>query len=68
LHLAEVDELVSDDEAVFMEATMGMADLTVDSHRYPGTSHFFFERDQEEYDEAAARLAWERMVSFLQPE
>jgi carboxymethylenebutenolidase len=67
LHLAEADDLVTDDEAAFMEATMGLEELTVDSHRYPGTSHFFFERDREEYDESAAGLAWERMVSFLQP-
>ena len=65
LHLAAADDLVSDDEAVFMEATMGMEDLEVEVHRYPGTSHFFFERDREEYDEAAATLAWERMLRFL---
>lgn len=65
LHLAEDDELVSEDEAVFMQATMGMEDLTVDVHHYPGTSHFFFERDQATYDERAARLAWDRMLAFL---
>lgn len=66
VHLAADDDLVSDDEAVFMEATMGMEDLPVDVHRYPGTSHFFFERDREEYDEAASDLAWERMLTFLE--
>jgi carboxymethylenebutenolidase len=65
LHFAEDDELVSNDEAVFMEATMGLEDLHVDVHRYPRTTHFFFERDREEYDETAAGLAWERMVGFL---
>lgn len=65
LHFASDDALVTDDEAVFMEATMGMENLTVDSHRYPGTAHFFFERDQEEFDPEAADLAWERMMSFL---
>jgi carboxymethylenebutenolidase len=48
-----------------MEATMGMEDLTVDSHRYPVTSHFFFEQDRPEYDEKSANLAWERMLAFL---
>lgn len=65
LHLADDDHLVSDDEAVFMEATMGIENLSVDTYRYPGTSHFFFERDRTEYDEAAARLAWERVLEFL---
>ncbi len=65
LHFAEDDELVSDDEAVFMEATMGIEDLEVDVHRYQHTSHFFFERDRDEYDEQAADLAWRRMVAFL---
>ncbi|MDX1449638.1 MAG: alpha/beta fold hydrolase [Acidimicrobiia bacterium] len=65
LHLADEDHLVSDDEAVFMEATMGMESLPVETFRYPGTSHFFFERDREEYDADAAGLAWDRMLSFL---
>lgn len=65
LHLAENDELVSDDEAAFMQATMGMEELDVDVHLYSEVSHFFFERDQETYDEDAARMAWERMVGFL---
>lgn len=65
LHLAEDDELVSNDEAVFMQATMAMEELAVDVHRYPRTSHFFFERDQVTYDEPAARLAWDRTVAFL---
>jgi carboxymethylenebutenolidase len=65
LHLADDDPLVPEDDAAFMEATMGMEDLPVEVHRYPGTSHFFFEGDQEEYDEKAARVAWERLLEFL---
>lgn len=65
LHLADDDHLVSDDEAAFMEATMGIENLAVDTYRYPGTSHFFFERDREEYDPAASTLAWDRMLEFL---
>lgn len=65
VHLAEDDELVSDDDAAFMEATMGMESLAVDVFRYPGTSHFFFEGDQETFDAEAAGLAWDRMVGFL---
>jgi carboxymethylenebutenolidase len=65
-HLAEDDELVSDDEAVFMEATMGLEELAVDVFRYPGTAHFFFEGDQVTHDRDAANLAWDRMIEFLQ--
>ena len=66
LHLAENDPLVPEDDAAFMEATMGMENLPVEVYRYPGTSHFFFEGDQEEYDEEAARAAWERLLAFLE--
>lgn len=65
VHLAENDPLVPEDDAAFMEATMGMEELTVEVHRYPGTSHFFFEGDQEEFDEEAARMAWDRLLEFL---
>lgn len=65
IHLAEHDDLVAEDDAVFMEATMGLEDLEVEVHRYPGTSHFFFEGDQSTFDEDAAVLAWERMTAFL---
>jgi carboxymethylenebutenolidase len=65
LHLVDEDDLVSNDEAAFMQATMGIEDLDVEVYRYPDVSHFFFERDQATHDEAAARLAWERMLEFL---
>ncbi|HVR31769.1 MAG TPA: alpha/beta fold hydrolase [Acidimicrobiia bacterium] len=65
LHMADHDDLVAVDEAAFMEATMGIESLEVDVHRYLGTSHFFFERDRTEYDDAAATVAWNRMLDFL---
>jgi carboxymethylenebutenolidase len=65
LHLVDEDDLVSDDEAAFMQATMGIEELDVEVHRYGDVSHFFFERDQATHDEKAARLAWDRMLDFL---
>lgn len=65
LHFADTDALVSEEEAAFMEATMGLVDLTVESHRYPGTGHWFFEADRESYDPGAAEQAWKNMMSFL---
>lgn len=65
VHLAEDDDLVPEDDAVFMEATMGLAGVDVQVHRYPGTRHFFFEPDRGTHDPAAAELAWDRTVAFL---
>jgi len=64
-HFAETDELIDDDELTLLEADLRLLDKDVAFHRYPGTSHWFFEDDQPTYDEAAAKLAWDRTVTFL---
>jgi carboxymethylenebutenolidase len=65
LHLADADELVSDDDAAFMEATMGLEGVEVEQYRYPGTNHWFFEDDRPSFDAEAATLAWDRTLDFL---
>jgi len=65
LHFADDDELVDSDEASFMEATIALTGLEVESHSYPGTSHWFFESEGPNYDPDAAEQAWERVVRFL---
>ncbi len=65
IHLAEDDPYVTDDEAVFMEATMGLESLPVEVVRYAGTRHGFSEPDGESFDPEAFEAAWERTVSFL---
>ena len=65
IHLAETDEFISDDEAAFMEATMGLEDLAVTVERYPGTQHGFGDPDGESFDPGAFDQAWERTVAFL---
>lgn len=65
IHLAESDDYISDDEAVFMEATMGLEDLEVEVIHYPGTRHGFCEPDGETFDPDAFDLAWSRSLQFL---
>ncbi|MBP6786416.1 MAG: dienelactone hydrolase family protein [Candidatus Promineofilum sp.] len=65
-HFAENDPY---EEQEYVEATE--ADLRRDGRPvalqvYPGTTHWFAEADRADaYDEAAAELAWQRTVAFL---
>ncbi len=65
IHLAEDDEYISDDEAAFMEATMGLEALPVEVARYPGTKHGFCEPDGDTFDPEAFEQAWEKTLAFL---
>ena len=65
IHLASVDEYLSDDEAAFMEATMHLEDLNVDVVRYPDTKHGFCEPDGDTFDPASFEKAWARTLEFL---
>lgn len=65
VHFAEEDEYISDDEAVFMEATMGLEALPVEVVTYPGTRHGFCEPDSDTFDPEAFETAWERTLRFL---
>ncbi len=66
IHLAEEDEYISDDEAAFMEATMGLESLPVEVITYAGTRHGFCESDGDTFDPSAAEQAWERTLTFLE--
>lgn len=65
IHLAEEDEYITDDEAAFMEATMGLEELPVEVVRYSDTRHGFCEPDGETFDPDAFELAWKRSLEFL---
>lgn len=65
IHLAEADRFISDDEAAFMEATMGLESLAVEVVRHPGTSHGFADEESGAYDAAASEAAWEAAVEFI---
>ena len=65
IHYAETDEYITEDEAVFMEATMGLESLPVTVYRYPGTRHGFCEPDGDSFDPGAFDEAWDRTLVFL---
>lgn len=65
IHLADQDDYITNDEAVFMEATMGLESLEVEVIHYPGTRHGFCEPDGETFDPDAFDLAWNRSLEFL---
>jgi carboxymethylenebutenolidase len=44
---------------------MKAAGVDATRHTYPGVAHWFMESDRPEYDPAAAQLAWERTIEFL---
>lgn len=65
-HFAESDEFEPQAAVDEMEADLRRAGRTLTLHRYPGTGHWFFERDRvEAYQRAAADQAWERTLAFL---
>ncbi len=64
-HLTVADDMIDHDEAVLMEASLGLADRPIEVHRYPDVDHFFAEPGTSGYDEAAADLAWKRTIEFL---
>ena len=65
-HFAETDPLVSDDDAVEMQARLLLSDKHVEVHHYPGTGHWFAEPGVEtRHDPNAADLAWARTLEFL---
>lgn len=64
-HFAEDDPFEGPENVDALETGLREAGRRVEIHRYPGTRHWFMEPDRPEYDEAAATLAWGRMVAFL---
>ncbi|HEX8996998.1 MAG TPA: dienelactone hydrolase family protein [Ktedonobacterales bacterium] len=69
LHYAEDDTFVPAEKVAEMERELRAADKRAAVYTYPGTKHWFFEANRPDaYDAAAAALAWERAVAFLNAE
>ena len=64
-HFAEDDEFEPEASVDALEQSLRQAGRPATLYRYPGTSHWFFEPDRPEYDQASAELAWERTLAFL---
>ena len=65
-HLAETDPFVSTSSVGRQDRQLRAAGRDVAFHRYPGTGHWFFEWDRPDaHDPAAARVAWQRTIEFL---
>ena len=47
------------------ESALQAAGVDYQRHLYPGTQHGFNNDTTPRYDEAAAKLAWERTIAFL---
>ncbi len=68
-HFAEDDAFVPVEKVAEMEQELRAAGRRATFYTYPGTRHWFFEANRPDaYDAAAAALAWERTVAFLNAE
>jgi carboxymethylenebutenolidase len=66
-HFAESDNYEPQENVDRLEDALKDAGRSATIHRYPGTGHWFFEPDRTDaYDQAAAEMAFERTLEFLQ--
>ena len=64
LQFAELDKRVNAGWPVYEQALKEHGKV-YEAHFYPGTNHGFHNDTTPRYDEAAAKLAWERTISFF---
>ncbi len=65
-HFAEDDDYESAQSVKKIENQIRKAGSDVAFYTYPGTTHWFFEKDRpESYNAKAAALAWKRTLEFL---
>lgn len=64
MHFAENDPNVNATWPAY-EAALKAAGKTYEAHFYPGTGHGFHNDSTPRYDEAAAKLAWERSLAWF---
>jgi carboxymethylenebutenolidase len=64
-HFAESDPYETEEGVAAFEAALRAAGRDVTFHCYPGTGHWFAEPSRDAYRAAAADLAFDRTVAFL---
>jgi carboxymethylenebutenolidase len=64
LHFAGADERINAGWPAY-EAALKAAGVNYEAHIYPGVQHGFNNDTTPRFDEAAARLAWERTINFF---
>ena len=64
IHYAESDERINAMWPVF-ESALKAAGVPYQAHIYPGTQHGFHNNSTPRYNEAAAKLSWERTIAFF---
>ena len=64
IHYAEKDERINKGWPAY-EAALKANGVSYEVHFYPGTEHAFFNDTGPRYDEAAAKLAWQRTLEFF---
>ena len=64
LHYAENDERINAMRPAF-EAAMKDGGVSYEMHTYPGTQHGFHNNSTPRYQEAAAKLAWDRTIAHF---
>jgi carboxymethylenebutenolidase len=64
VHLAENDARVNETYPTY-EQELKKAGARYAIHSYPGTQHGFHNNSTPRYNEAAAKLSWERTVAFF---
>jgi carboxymethylenebutenolidase len=67
IHYAETDDRVNAGWPAF-EAALKANNVRYAMHKYPGTQHGFNNDTTPRYDEAAAKLAWQRTLEFFNKE
>lgn len=66
IHLAETDPFVSPSGVTAQERALRSAGRPYELHRYPGTGHWFAEKDRPDaFRPEAAAIAWDHTLDFL---
>lgn len=64
IHYAELDTRINEGWPAYEEA-LKAADKVYEAHIYPGVNHGFHNDSTPRYDEAAAKLAWDRTIAWF---